>query len=293
MTFDKLLKKWISDNNLKASVGYERFGKSKYWAWINGSSVPSDNSIPEISDKTGLPFNVITDSINESRKCIEERKKASKQKQSPNTRTLGKMLGEWLSINNFTRKYAREVFGFGFDKWILDQCIPAENRIAEISDKTGYTESEIIDGMRNTNDYMRKTSGRKVHEFKITTEKQLVEGHDNKEVIAEADAVRKLKEGIEGINMNHSDDCAKDTTAKPDSLMAERITVGNPLLNPNIIMEVPKPQENESFDNLLVKFAETYKQIGDIEKQIGKLQALQSDLEMKLVTIKKQIRSAA
>lgn len=271
MTFDLLLKKWISDNNLKASVGYERFGKSKYWAWINGTSVPSDNSIPEIQDKTGLSIKELTDSINESRKCIEERKKARKPNQSPNTRTLGKMLGEWLSINNFTRKYAREVFGFGFDKWILDQCIPAENRIAEISDKTGYTENEIIDGMKNTNDYMRKTSGRKVHEFKITTEKQLVEGHDNKEVIAEADAVRKLT----------------------DALTREDIVKSYSLSDEKIKRAIDDARSGESFDQLIDSYAEKKAAKDRLAEQIKQLSKAIEDIDTELNTLKDKIRRAA
>lgn len=289
MTFSKLMKKWMHDNNIESSVGYERFGKTTFWNWMSNKSVPTDNRIPEISDKTGISVKDITDAINESRANAMR----VNDRPAPTGDTLGKMLGRWMKRNGLTRKDTRSLFGFGFDKWILDQCVPAESKIGEISKITGYPVEELNDGIRRTREHMQFLKDGKSQVAKFNRKYGKVEEHTQQELEEEADAVRKLKAGLEEINMNHSDDCAKDTTDKPDPLMEERTTVGNPLLNPNIIMEVPEPKEKESFDNLLVRFAETYKQIGDIERQIVKLQALQSDLEMKLMTIKKQIRSAA
>lgn len=274
MTFDKLLKNWISENNLKASVGYDRFGKSTYWSWINGLSIPSDNKIPEISDKTGISVNVITSSINESRKNIEAKKKKRTPIPAPSTRTLGKMLGEWMEINNVTRKYAREVFGFGFDKWILDQCLPADGRVSEISNKTGYTEAEISEGMRLTKEYMRyvKDGRKQVEKFnkKYNTE-PLVDGHDDKEVIEEAEAVRKLKDALT------REDIAKSHTAS-DEQIRQMIT---------------EARSGDSFDTLIDSYAEKKSARDRLSEQIKQLSKAIEDIDTELKTLKDKIRRAA
>ena len=265
MTFDKLMKKWISDNNLKMSVGYDRFGKSTFWNWCNAKSVPYDNKITDIADKTGLSFNVITDSINESKKKMAmsntNGKSLKHKRPEPSTNTIGKMLGEWLEINSISRKQAREIFGYGFDTWIIDKCAPHKTRIKEISDKTGFTEDEIREGIKNTEAYIKGSEPKK--------EPEKEPEHTMDELINEADAVRKLKAGLAAL-------------VTPETITAQ--VVHSPL---------ELTLDDSEFDTLVISYAEAYKQRCDVENEMKALQDKLDQINSSLNSIKNKIRSVA
>lgn len=259
MTFDKLIRNWQTTNGLKMSVGYERFGKATFWGWLNGK-IPLESSIPDISDKTGLPIADIEKSISESKaqRDIKRQKRVSTK-----GNTLGKMLGEWMEINSISRKQAREIFGFGFDTWIIDKCVPLDKRVKELSDKTGYTEAEIRQGMRNTKESLNGTEPKKEPE------------HTQAELVEEADAVRKLKAGLEAI-------------VTPETVV-ERV-ICPPLED--------KPTANviagndEGLDVLLTSYAEAYNEKQELLKKLQILNDRIEDVNNSLITIRNSIRRA-
>ena len=191
------------------------------------------------------------------------------------TKTLGKMMEDWLVINGINRNEARRRFGFGFDKWILDQCVPKADRIPEISDKTGYTISEIEEGVRLTKEHLLqvKQGKEQVRKFNLKYHPELMKKPEpvNDGLAEEQEAVRKLKDALGKI---------------PNKALVSMDVIPEQI-------NFNEPKKDENFDILLESYARTYNEKERLLQRIAEMNERITEIDNQLVTIKNNLRRSA
>ena len=191
--------------------------------------------------------------------------------------TIGKMMEDWLTINGINRAEARSRFGFGFDKWILDQAVPKADRIPEISDKTGYSVNELNEGIRLTKEHLLqvKQGKEQVRKFNLKYHPELIKKNEQKPVDddmkTEADAVRKLRQALA--------DIPKESLVDIDTIPKS--------------VNFTETKKDENFDILLESYAKTYNEKERLLQRIEEIKERIIELDNQLGTIKNSLRRTA
>ena len=184
------------------------------------------------------------------------------------TRTFGNLINEWMATNGLSRKVGAERFGTSFDNWVNDRNAPRDDRIPEVSDKTGYPIDTIQACISNTREKIRKASEEKQ---RLMRAKNKPVEHTQAELEEEANAVRKLTNAL-----------TREDIAKSYSLSDEKIK-----------RDIDDARNGESFDTLIDIYAEKKSERNRLAEQLKQLSKAIEDIDTELVTIKNKIRRVA